>query len=115
MAFQGKEFTPEMKQLIVNLKLHFDEEKKTGKTVSTRNAIGRVAHGLGVGEATVKRIMADHKQGKSLVVEEKERGKPPCRLSINSGFLSSSIPLLMVFRSHLGCLICAIFNRFFSY
>jgi len=83
MAFQGKEFTPEMKQLIVNLKQHFDKEKKAGKTVSTRNAIGRVAHGLGVGEVTVKRIMADHKQGKVLVVEKKERGKPPCRLSLN--------------------------------
>jgi hypothetical protein len=31
MAFQGKEFTPEMKQLIENLKLYFDEEKKIGK------------------------------------------------------------------------------------
>ncbi len=58
MAFQGKEFTPEMKQLIVNLKLHFDEEKKSGKSVSTRNATRRVAQGLGVGEATVKRVMA---------------------------------------------------------
>ena len=68
MAFQGKEFTPEMKQLIVNLKLHFDEEKKAGKSVSTKNATGRVAHGLGIGDATVKRIMAGHKQGERLVV-----------------------------------------------
>jgi len=83
MAFQGKEFTPEMKQLIVNLKLHFDEEKKAGKSISTRNATGRVAQGLGVGEATVKRVMASRKQEKDLVVEEKERGKPPCRLSLN--------------------------------
>ncbi len=83
MAFQGKEFTPEMKQLIVNLKLHFDEEKKAGKSVSTKNATGRVAHGLGIGDATVKRIMAGHKQGKRLVVEEKERGKPPYRLALN--------------------------------
>ena len=82
MAFQGKEFTPEMNQLIVNLKQHFDEEKKAGKSVSTKNAAGRVAHGLGIGEATVKRIMATHKQEK-VVVEEKERGKPPYRLSLN--------------------------------
>ena len=83
MAFQGKEFSPEMKQLIVNLKQYFDEEKKAGKTASTKNATGRVAHGLGIGEATVKRIMATHKQEKVVVVEEKERGKPPYRLSLN--------------------------------
>jgi transposase len=83
MAFQGKEFTHEMKQLIVNLKQHFDEEKKAGRTVSTRNAAGRVAIGLGVGEATVKRIMAVDKQGKGVVFEEKERGKPPYLLSLN--------------------------------
>ncbi len=83
MAFQGKEFTPEMKQLIVNLKLHFDEEKKSGKSVLTKNATGRVAHGLGIGDATVKRIMAAHKQMKKYVVEEKARGKPPYRLSLN--------------------------------
>ena len=83
MAFQGKEFTPEMKQLVVSLKQHFDEEKKAGKAVSTKNAVGRVAHGLGIGEATVKRIMATLKQKKVVVVEEKERGKPPYRLSPN--------------------------------
>jgi len=83
MAFQGKEFTPEMKQLIVNLKLYFDEEKKIGKSVLTKNATGRVAHGLGIGEATVKRIMATHKQGFPAAVEEKAKGKPPYRMSLN--------------------------------
>ena len=83
MAFQGKEFTQEMKQMIVNLKLHFDKEKKAGKFVLTKNAAGRVAHGLGIGEASVKRIMAAHKQGKKYSVEEKTRGKPPYRLSLN--------------------------------
>jgi transposase len=78
MAFQGKEFTPEMRQLVVNLKLHFDQEKKAGKSVSTKNATGRVAQGLGIGEATVKRVIAAHK-GKGDIVEEKERGKPPYR------------------------------------
>ena len=83
MAFQGKEFTPEMKQLIVNLKLYFDKEKKIGKSVLTKNATGRVAHGLGIGEATVKRVMAAHKQREIYAVEEKTRGKPPYRLSLN--------------------------------
>jgi hypothetical protein len=62
MTFQGKEFTLEMKQLIVNLKLHFDAEKRASKFVSTKNATERVAHGFGVGEATVKRIIAAHKK-----------------------------------------------------
>ena len=83
MDFQGKEFTPAMKQMVVNLKLHFDGEKKAGKLISTKNTIKRVAHGLGIGEATVKRIMAAKNQGKKFAVEEKERGKPPCRLSLN--------------------------------
>lgn len=83
MAFQGKEFTPEMKQLIVNLKLHFDEEKKIGKSVSTKNAVGRVALGLGIGEATVKRVMATHQQVIPSVVDVKTKGKPPYRMSLN--------------------------------
>jgi hypothetical protein len=28
MSFQGKDFTPAMKQLVMNLKRHFDEERK---------------------------------------------------------------------------------------
>lgn len=83
MYFQGKEFTAEMKQLVVDLKLHFDTEKKLGKFVSTKNATKRVAQGLGIGEATVKRIMAAHKHGKGIEEETKERGKPPYRLSCN--------------------------------
>jgi len=80
MTFQGFDITPEMRQLVVNLKQHFDKEKKTGKSVPTRNATRRVAQGLGIGEATVKRIMATHKSGKSDVVLDTKRGKPPYRL-----------------------------------
>jgi len=72
MAFQGKEFTPEMRQLVVNLKAYFDEEKKSGKTVPTKDSTKRVAQGLSIGVATVKRIMAAH-QWKTDVFEEKER------------------------------------------
>jgi len=42
-----------------------------------------VAHGLGIGAATVKRIIAAHNQGQEFSIEEKERGKPPCRSSLN--------------------------------
>ena len=83
MGFQGKEFTPKMKQLVVNLKTHFDREKKAGKTVSTKNSTRRVAEGLSIGIATVKRIMAAQNQRETDVFEEKERGKPPYRLSLN--------------------------------
>lgn len=85
MAFQGKEFTPEMKELVVNLKQHYDQERKSGKSVSTKDAAGRVAIGLGIGEVTVKRIMASYKKEgrRSYTEEDKGRGKPPYRLSIN--------------------------------
>jgi hypothetical protein len=59
MSFQGKDFTPAMKQLVINLKLHFDEERKHSKEVSTRNPTLRTAQGLDIGEITVKRIMAE--------------------------------------------------------
>ena len=83
MSFQGKEFSSEITQMIVNLKLHFDSEKKTGKFVSTQNAIKRVATGLGIGEITVKRIMADYNKGKIKERKIRDRGKPPYKMSDN--------------------------------
>ena len=62
MSFQGREFTLEMKQLVINLKLHFDEERKNQQAVSTRNPTLRTAQALGIGEITVKRIMAEYRQ-----------------------------------------------------
>jgi hypothetical protein len=62
MSFQGQDFTPAMKQLVINLKLHFDEERKHHRAVSTRNPTLRTAQGLGIGEITVKRIMAEYRQ-----------------------------------------------------
>src|SRR5205823_3893458 len=61
MSFQGKDFTPAMKQLVMNLKLHFDEERKHSQEVSTRNPTLRTAQGLDIGESTVKRIMAEYR------------------------------------------------------
>ena len=58
MGFQGKEFTPEMLEFVINLKHYFDAEKLAGKVVSTAKPTTRVAQALGIGEATVKRIMA---------------------------------------------------------
>ena len=85
MSFQGKDFTPAMKQLVINLKLHFDEERKNHKEVSTRNPTLRTAKGLGIGEITVKRILAEYRQnGRTLEVgAAKPRGKPEHRAAVN--------------------------------
>ena len=84
-SFQGKEFTPEMKQLVINLKLHFDEERKKHKEVSTRNPTLRTAKGLGMGEITVKRIMAEYRHHGHTreVYAAKPRGKPEYRAAVN--------------------------------
>ncbi len=63
MALRGKEFSREMVELVINLKLHFDAEMKAGKSASTANPAGRTASALGIGEATVKRIMARYNRG----------------------------------------------------
>lgn len=85
MAFQGRELTVEMKQLVIHLKLHFDEERKNQQAVSTRNPTLRTAQALGIGEITVKSIMAEyHHHGDTLEVQApKARGKPDCRAAVN--------------------------------
>ncbi len=85
MSFQGKEFTPEMMQLVVNLKERYDSEKKAESVVPTKNPVKRTAEGLGIGIATVKRIMSRYnKHGKeSLASPLKPRGKPAYRVAIN--------------------------------
>lgn len=85
MSLQGREFTREMKQLVIHLKLHCDEERKTQQAVSTRNPTLRTAQALGVGEITVKSIMAEYRQhGDTLEVPApKPRGKPDGRAAVN--------------------------------
>jgi len=85
MSFQGREFTLDMKQLVMNLKRHFDEERKNQKAVSTRNPTLRTAQALGIGEITVKRIMAEYRHnGDTLEVQApKPRGKPDGRAAVN--------------------------------
>jgi len=60
MSFQGQDFTPAMKQLIMNLKLHVDEAWKHYKAVSTRHPTVRTAQGLDSGELTGKSILAEY-------------------------------------------------------
>ena len=85
MSFQGKDFTPAMKQLVMNLKRHFDEERKNHKEVSTRHPTWRTAQGLDIGEITVKSMMAAYRQhGHTLEVQTAQpRGKPDDRAAAN--------------------------------
>ncbi len=85
MSFQGKDFTPAMKQLVMNLKRHFDEERKNHKEVSTRNPTWRTAQGLDIGEITVKSIRAEYRHhGHTLEVQAATpRGKPDYRAAVN--------------------------------
>ena len=85
MSFQGKEFTSEVKQIVVNLKLFFDKERKDHRVVSTRNPAKRTAEGLGIGEASVKRIMAEYRQHDQEIIDKplKQRGKPEYNASVN--------------------------------
>ena len=77
MTFQGKEFTQGMKQLVVNLKQCYDIERRQ-KNFKAAWAIEQTAKGLDIGEATVRRIMADYNKNKQFIPEDrpKARGRP---------------------------------------
>ena len=85
MSLQGKQFSPEMIEMVVHLKSHFDEERKSQKSVSTKDPGGRTAAGLGIGVATVKRIMSRYsRSGEQVVVLPAKRpGRPPERVLEN--------------------------------
>lgn len=71
------EFTPGMKQFVVNLKQFNDAEKiKEGQNANW--AIKRTAEGLGIGEATVRRVMAEYNKNKQNIPNKpkKSRGRP---------------------------------------
>jgi transposase len=57
-----------MVEMVVRLKNHYDEERKNSEFVSTKNAAQRTADSLGIGIATVKRIMARYKKDDEKVV-----------------------------------------------
>jgi hypothetical protein len=78
MSFQGQDVTPAMTQLVMNLKLHFDEERQHSKEVSTRNPTWRTAQGLDIGAITGKSLMAAYRHhGHTLEAQAvTPRGKP---------------------------------------
>ena len=57
MPFQGVEFTPEMRKMVVNVKHFFDVYKKEHRTLKGPATV-LTASALGIGESTVKVIMA---------------------------------------------------------
>lgn len=77
MSFQGKEFTQGMKQLVLNLK-EFNDIQRRENDYKAVWAIEQTAKGLGIGQATVRRIMAEYNKNKQSVphAEPKTRGKP---------------------------------------
>ncbi len=78
MSFQGVEFTPEMRQLVVNVKHFFDQSRKDPQAMSL-GASSLTAAALGISESTVKVIMAAfNKKGENGLCwsDVKNKGRP---------------------------------------
>lgn len=70
---RGKPITPEIKSLVVSVKQYFDRNKIKPKISSTI----RTSEAIGIGTASVKRILADYNRDpKSLNSPAKMRGRP---------------------------------------
>jgi len=62
-SIRGKPLTPEVKKIVVSVKQYFDQNKLEPSMPSTK----RAAEALGIGQATVKRIMADFNRDPKLL------------------------------------------------
>ena len=82
MATQGSPLTPEFKRAIVLLKDYFDRTKGDSREQDCSSA-QRAANALGVGIATVKRVMADYNRNPDVLAREVSlhRGRPPRALA----------------------------------
>ena len=78
MATQGSPLTPELKRAIVLLKDYFDRTQDDVREQDYSSA-ERAAHALGVGIATVKRVMADFHRSPDVLDRgaAQRRGRPP--------------------------------------
>ena len=74
---RGKPLPAELAEAVVKLKKHYDSERKTARFVSTKDPAGRTASTLGIGVATVKRIMSRHSRGELIPIMSKRTGRPP--------------------------------------
>jgi len=66
---RGKPLTPEIKKIFVSVKQYFDQNKLTPKKLRFK----RTTNALGIGKATVKRMMTDYNR---LDEPTKMRGHP---------------------------------------
>ena len=69
MATQGRPLSPDFKRAIVLVKDYFDRTKSDLREQEGSSA-ERTAHALGVGFATVKRVMADSKRSPVGLLQE---------------------------------------------
>jgi len=77
---QGKAVDLRGRQFVVRLKEVFDQERRAGAVVSTKDPAGRVAKALGLGKRTVKDILSTyHHTGQLLAPPVEAKGKPPYR------------------------------------
>lgn len=77
---RGRALTPEAKKLTVSVKHYFDQAKIEPYEPSVK----RTAEALGIGIATVKRIMANYNRDPKLLEEPvKKRGRPDYAVNIS--------------------------------
>ncbi len=85
MSFQGIEFTPDMRKMVVNTKHFFDNLKSTPNTLENP-ATQLAASALGISESTVKVIMAaNNKNGEEGLDWGKFKQRGPPAYAIESG------------------------------
>jgi transposase len=78
---QGQAVDVRERQFVVRLKDYFDQERRQGPSVSTQDAVGRVAQALGLGKRTVKEILRTYRQtGQVATATLESKGKPPYRI-----------------------------------
>jgi transposase len=63
MSFQGVEFSPEMRKLVVNVKQFFSRHKKKYEDFNTKSSIALTASAMGISESNVRTIMAAFNKG----------------------------------------------------
>jgi transposase len=81
MTTQGKALTLKEKETIVALKKYFDRTRDD-LLEQASPSVQKVVNALGVGVATVKRVMADHNRGVNFKEQDKlHKGRPPRALS----------------------------------
>ena len=80
LSSRGRPLTPEAKKLVVSVKLYFDGKRFRPAEPSVK----RTADALGIGIATVKRVMADYNRDPKLLEESaKMRGRPVHAVSVS--------------------------------